>query len=226
MWLIEVTTGDIVPPTPTYTFTINPTPENATVTINGEIRKSLTAEENTLIEWTVEAEGYVSQSGNLILTEDATLEVILSAEGWHQTAELNAEIKGVRGSSNGDLEAAKAAIWLHGYNNFEGIVPADYIQWTRTKALHFYVILPRKTFVKRFVIQGYNQYDFNTVSYKSWSETEDEDKSADNREYFFKIPSSEFKSSADVNAEVMRLDVYINMSGTGKFFLYGFRVET
>ena len=57
MWLIEVTTGDIVPPTPTYTFTINPTPENAIVTINGETRNSLTAEENTLIEWTVEAEG-------------------------------------------------------------------------------------------------------------------------------------------------------------------------
>lgn len=226
MWLIEVTTGDIVPPTPTYTFTINPTPENATVTINGEIRKSLTAEENTQIEWRVEADGYEAQSGNLILTEDATLEVILSAEGWHQTAELNAEIKGVSGSSNGDLEAAKAAVWLHGYNDFAGNVPADYLQWTRTKTLHFYVILPRKTFVKRFVIQGYNQYDINTVSYKSWSETEDEDKSNDNREYFLKIKSSTFTSSATVNAEVMRLDVYINMSGTGNFNLYGFRVET
>lgn len=226
MWLIEVTTGDIVPPTPTYTFTIIPTPANAVVTINGEIRSSLTAEENTQIEWRVEADGYEAQSGNLILTEDATLEVILSAEGWHQTAELNAEIENVSGSSNGDLEAAKAAVWLHGYNDFAGNVPADYLQWTRTKALHFYVILPRKTFVKRFVIQGYNQYDINTVSYKSWSETENEDKSNDNREYFLKIKSSTFTSSATVNAEVMRLDVYINMSGTGKFNLYGFRVET
>lgn len=226
MWLIEVTTGDIVPPTPTYTFTINPTPENATVTINGEIRSSLTAEENTQIEWRVEADGYEAQSGNLILTEDATLEVVLLAEGWHQTAELNAEIKGVRGSSNGDLEAAKAAVWLHGYNDFAGDVPTDYLLWTRTKALHFYVILPRKTFVKRFVIQGYNQYGINTVSYKSWSETKDEDTSNDNREYFLKIKSSTFTSSATVNAEVMRLDVYINMSGTGNFNLYGFRVET
>ncbi len=226
MWLIEVTTGDIVPPTPTYTFTINPTPENATVTINGEIRSSLTAEENTQIEWRVEADGYEAQSGNLILTEDATLEVVLLAEGWHQTAELNAEIKDVSGSSNGDLEAAKAAVWLHGYNDFAGDVPTDYLLWTRTKVLHFYVILPRKTFVKRFVIQGYNQYDINTVSYKSWSETKDEDKSNDNREYFLKIKSSTFTSSATVNAEVMRLDVYINMSGTGNFNLYGFRVET
>lgn len=226
MWLIEVTTGDIVPPTPTYTFTINPTPENATVTINGEIRSSLTAEENTQIEWRVEADGYEAQSGNLILTEDATLEVILSAEGWHQTAELNVEIKDVSDSSNGDLEAAKAAVWLHGYNDFAGNVPADYLRWTRTKALHFYVILPRKTFVKRFVIQGYNQYGIDTVSYKSWSETKDEDKSDDNREYFLKIKSSTFQSSATVNAEVMRLDVYIKMSGTGNFNLYGFRVET
>jgi hypothetical protein len=209
-----------------YKFAINPTPSNSVVTINGEVRNNLTAEENTQIEWHVEADGYEAQSGSLVLTEDTMLEVILLSESWHQTAELNAEIKGVSSSSNGDLEAAKAAVWLHGYNDFAGNVPADYLQWTRTKALHFYVILPRKTFVKRFVIQGYNQYDINTVSYKSWSETEDEDTSNDNREYFFKIPSSEFKSSADVNAEVMRLDVYINMSGTGKFFLYGFRVET
>lgn len=214
------------PPKPSYTFTVIPTPANAVVTINGEIRSSLTAEENTQIEWRVEADGYEAQSGNLILTEDATLEVVLLAESWHQTAELNAEIKGVSGSSNGDLEAAKAAIWRHGYNDFAGDIPADYLQWTGTKALHFYVILPRKTFVKRFVIQGYNQYDINTVSYKSWSETEDEDTSNDNRDYFLKIKSSTFTSSATVNAEVMRLDVYINMSGTGKFNLYGFRVET
>lgn len=147
------------PPKPSYTFTVIPTPANAVVTINGEIRSSLTAEENTQIEWRVEADGYEAQSGNLILTEDATLEVVLLAESWHQTAELNAEIKGVSGSSNGDLEAAKAAIWRHGYNDFAGDIPADYLQWTGTKALHFYVILPRKTFVKRFVIQGYNQYD-------------------------------------------------------------------
>lgn len=209
-----------------YKFAINPTPSNSVVTINGEVRNNLTAEENTQIEWHVEADGYEAQSGSLILNEDTMLEVILLSESWHQTAELNAEIKDVSGSSNGDLEAAKAAIWLHGYNNFEGIVPADYIQWTRTKSLHFYVILPKKTFVKRFAIQCYNQYALNTTSYKSWSETESEDTSNDNREYFLKIPSSEFKSSADVNAEVMRLDVYINMSGTGKFFLYGFRVET
>lgn len=78
------------PPTPTYTFTIIPTPANAVVTINGEIRGGLTAEENTQIEWRVGADGYEAQSGNLILTEDATLEVILSAEGWHQTAGLGA----------------------------------------------------------------------------------------------------------------------------------------
>ena len=73
-------------------------------------------------------------------------------ESWHQTAELNAEIKGVSSGSNGDLEAAKAAIWEHGYNNFAGNVPSDYINWTGTKSLHFYVILPRKTFVKSFWI--------------------------------------------------------------------------
>ena len=60
-----------------YTFTINPTPADAIVTINGEVRNSITAEENTLITWSVEAEGYISQSGEYTLTENYTLAVVL-----------------------------------------------------------------------------------------------------------------------------------------------------
>jgi hypothetical protein len=60
-----------------YTFTINPTPADAIVTINGEVQNSITAEENTLITWSVEAEGYISQSGEYTLTENYTLDVVL-----------------------------------------------------------------------------------------------------------------------------------------------------
>lgn len=63
--------------TPYYTFTINPTPSNATVTINGVNTKTVTVEDGTTISWSVSASGYVSQSGSLTLTDDTTKTVTL-----------------------------------------------------------------------------------------------------------------------------------------------------
>ena len=62
-----------------FTFTITPTPEDATVTINGTAQSSLKANYGTAITWSVAKDGYTEQTGNLTLTEDKTLPVTLVA---------------------------------------------------------------------------------------------------------------------------------------------------
>ena len=53
-----------------YTFSIVAAPADATVTINGEVRSSITAEFETVITWSVVREGYTSQSGTYVLVEN------------------------------------------------------------------------------------------------------------------------------------------------------------
>lgn len=61
-----------------YTFTINPTPSNATVKINNQTTKSVTVAEGTSISWSVSASGYTTQSGSLTLTANTTKNVALA----------------------------------------------------------------------------------------------------------------------------------------------------
>ena len=61
-----------------YTFEIEATPADATVTINGEERTTLTADVNTAITWSVAKTGYVTQNGTYTLVEDKTETVTLS----------------------------------------------------------------------------------------------------------------------------------------------------
>ena len=75
--LTENKTLDVALSLETLTFTINPTPADALVTINGKTTNSITVEYGSAIEWTVSANGYVAQSGDLTLTEDTTLSVEL-----------------------------------------------------------------------------------------------------------------------------------------------------
>ena len=60
------------------TFTINPTPSDATVTINGQVRKSITAYVGTKVTWEVKRTDYTTQSGSEILTKDTTKSISLS----------------------------------------------------------------------------------------------------------------------------------------------------
>lgn len=64
-----------------HTFTINATPEGATVTINDEQRKTLTAPHGTEVRWSVTMEGYTEQSGTETLNDDITKSIELVAEG-------------------------------------------------------------------------------------------------------------------------------------------------
>lgn len=60
-----------------YTFTIDATPNDATVTINDVEQTSLTANVNTEITWSVAKEGYTTQTGTYTLIADKTETVTL-----------------------------------------------------------------------------------------------------------------------------------------------------
>jgi hypothetical protein len=65
--------GEEVPSSVTvYTFTINATPVDAIVTINGTQQSSITAEEGSSIVWSVSKTGYTTQTGSLTLNSDVT----------------------------------------------------------------------------------------------------------------------------------------------------------
>ena len=62
------------------TFTINPTPADATVIINGEERNTIEVMQLEEINWSVSCEGYYSQSDSFIIYEDILLEPKLDIE--------------------------------------------------------------------------------------------------------------------------------------------------
>lgn len=68
----------------TVTLTINPTPSDATVTINSEAKNTVTVPYGANVEYSVAAEGYQSQSGSVELTEDTTLDIELVEEGVNE----------------------------------------------------------------------------------------------------------------------------------------------
>ena len=65
-----------------YTFTINPTPADATVIIDGQIRSSISAPFGTNIPWSVARTGYASQSGVYTVIDDHTENVTLVANQY------------------------------------------------------------------------------------------------------------------------------------------------
>lgn len=71
------------PVTPTmYTFTINPTPTNSTVTLTAssytQSGNSISVASGTTVSWTVSADGYYDKNGSETVTKDKTLNVRLS----------------------------------------------------------------------------------------------------------------------------------------------------
>lgn len=73
------TTKDITLELVNHTFTINATPEGATVTINDEQKNILTAPHGTEVRWSVTMEGYTEQSGTETLNDDITKDIELVA---------------------------------------------------------------------------------------------------------------------------------------------------
>ena len=98
-YLTDNRTDDIQLEVSQHTFTINATPVDAVVMINGVERTSLTAPYGTLITWSVSKEHYVSQSGSFTLTSNRTENVNLAIERYTYT--INAAPNGVVVMING-----------------------------------------------------------------------------------------------------------------------------
>lgn len=71
---LPITLAKIIP---VFTFTINPTPSEAIVTINEEQTRSVTVEEGTRIIWSVTMDNFTPQNGELVVTQDTTLDITL-----------------------------------------------------------------------------------------------------------------------------------------------------
>ena len=65
-----------------YKFTINPTPADATVTINGQNINTVKLIKNSRIVWSVSADGYAEQSGTVTLSEDTIMNVVLEERAY------------------------------------------------------------------------------------------------------------------------------------------------
>lgn len=68
-----------------YTITINPTPSDATVYINGTQRTTATFVYNTLIEWSVAKYGYITQTGKFNIDQNTTLNINLPIRYYNFT---------------------------------------------------------------------------------------------------------------------------------------------
>ena len=76
----------------TVTFTVNPTPIDCKVLINGLEQDTVTVPYGDTVEYSVAAEGYLTQSGTVELTEDTTLEVELVEEVTEENISNDEEV--------------------------------------------------------------------------------------------------------------------------------------
>ena len=65
---------------PKYTLTINPTPADAVVELNGEVKNSITAGYNTYVGIKVSKKGYKTYTEKYKLTQTETKDIVLEAE--------------------------------------------------------------------------------------------------------------------------------------------------
>lgn len=90
---INTATGEEEEPETTkYTFTINPTPSDATVilTANGYTQSgnSITVASGTSVAWNVSKSGYTSQSGTQVVTSTSSKNIALNASSSDNTVKL------------------------------------------------------------------------------------------------------------------------------------------
>lgn len=98
---INFVTKSIGSTTPTsYTFTINPTPSNAIVKINGTTRNSISVSMGTTVTYEVSATGYITQSGSKRVTADETLSIVLTQSGTVDTWYTNYAIGPAKNGNN------------------------------------------------------------------------------------------------------------------------------
>ena len=67
------------------TFTVNPTPSDATVTINGSIQNSVKVNFGSTVTWKVERTGYQTKEGSQVVNSDSTIDVSLEIQQYTLT---------------------------------------------------------------------------------------------------------------------------------------------
>lgn len=60
-----------------YTYTINPSPADAKVVINGSTTNSIRAGKGHTVTWSVSKSGYITQSGSDVISGDMTKNITL-----------------------------------------------------------------------------------------------------------------------------------------------------
>lgn len=64
-------------PTEKVTITINPTPSDATVKLNGEVKSSIEVDKGSSVTYEVSKEGYTSKSDTVLADSTKTVDVVL-----------------------------------------------------------------------------------------------------------------------------------------------------
>lgn len=90
---------------PKYTLTINPTPTDAVVELNGEVRNSITAGYNTYIGIIVSKKGYKTYTEKYKLIQTETKDIVLEAEEFVNINPDCMEFSSGRESKNLQIES-------------------------------------------------------------------------------------------------------------------------
>ncbi len=73
-----------------FLFTINPTPANATVRINNQVRNNISVAAGTIVDWSVEADEYITQNGTYTVQSDNEVQnVSLNVKTYVYTITVN-----------------------------------------------------------------------------------------------------------------------------------------
>ena len=129
------------------TFTINPTPSDATVTLNDQTDKSITVDYGNTVNWSVSKSGYDTQSGSEVVTSDITKNIVL--------------IESIPTEDNPVLLESGRKLWRH--SNNEGSV-LEFDEFGKTTKLFVPDAVYRSTSTYA-LIPSSNQNNFNPKSF-------------------------------------------------------------
>jgi alpha-tubulin suppressor-like RCC1 family protein len=157
----------------TANLTINPTPSDATVVIDGEETTSKDVPQGKLIDYSVGKILFKTETGAVRLYEDKNLDITLSEEAWKQKE--NFKDCGVTYSAYGNNTYCDDTrfnnMWVNGYKNVTSAPTLDdntypMIKQETVTGLNqsIYVYLPKITTIKSFMLVVYpNQTTSNAT---------------------------------------------------------------
>ena len=101
----EDTTVDVTLVANKYTLTINPTPADAVVELNGEVKNSITADYNTDVSIKISKKGYKTYTENYKLTQTEAKDVVLEVEEFVDVNPIHMEFNSSGESKDLQIES-------------------------------------------------------------------------------------------------------------------------